>query len=119
MRAQLKRLHSPDIDIDTYKPEDTTNFGFLLQAMIGPEGQDSEESFDIQVCTPDWLKSQHSASEAVFGRHMLIVFEYDKHRIEQAIARYCERCVGNDWQEIAERLGRIGQSEFEDYVPAR
>lgn len=115
MRAKLKRLHSPDVDLKTFWPNEADNFGFLLQAMIGPENQDGEESFDIQVCTPEWLKSKYLADDVLFGYHFLIVFEYDLEKIRQKIARYCERCVGDNWQEIADRLKYIGQWEFENY----
>lgn len=118
MRAKLKRLHSPDMDLETFWPEDPNNFGFLLQAMIGPEDQEGEESFDMQVCTPEWLKAKYSDSDILFGYYHLIVFEYDMQRIERKIARYCEHCVGENWQEIANKLSRIGRWEFEDYIPA-
>lgn len=117
MRAELKRLHSPDVDLSSFRPQDDANFGFLLQAMIGPEGDASEESYDIEVCTPDWLKKKFSDFGPIFGRHFLIVFTYDQAIIEQTIADYCRRCVGNNWDEISEQLSKIGRSEFEDYVP--
>jgi hypothetical protein len=117
MKAKLKRIHSPDIDIDSFWPDDPACFSFLLQAMIGPEDQEGEESFSIQVCTPDWLKSRHSETDILFGRHMILVFDYDLDRIKSHIARYCEHCIGEDWQSVADKLSRIGQWEFEDYQP--
>jgi hypothetical protein len=118
MKAKLKRLHSPDIDLATFFPEEPDNFGFLLQAMIGPDNQEGEESFDIQICTPKWLQSRYSESEVLFGYHHLIVFEYDLRRIENTISKYCDGCTGVSWQEIARKLSRIGHWEFEDYIPA-
>jgi Immunity protein 8 len=117
MRAKLKELHSPDIDWDSYYPEDPTTFGFLLQAMIGIDGQEGDESFDIQVCSPEWLKKEYKKNDILFGRHLLIVFEYDKKRIESKISGYCERCFGENWQDLAEKLSRIGHWEFEDFTP--
>ncbi|MCF7484267.1 immunity 8 family protein [Vibrio sp. J1-1] len=118
MKAKLKRIYSPDVDFDSFWPEDTENFGFLLQAMIGPEGEDGEESFGIQVCTPEWLKSRYSENDVLFGRHMMIVFDYDIDRIKSHIVKYCDRCVGDNWSDIASKLSRIGLWEFEDYSPA-
>lgn len=118
MRAKLKALHSPDIDLETFSPDDPTNFGFLLQAMIGPEGQDGMESFDLEVCTPKWLMDRHlhgASPEVIFGMHMILVFSYDLHQIRGALERYCERCVGDDWPTLTTKLARLGAWEFEDY----
>jgi hypothetical protein len=47
MKAELKRIHNPDIDnLSEYYPNDPENFSFLLQAIVGPLGEDGEESFD-------------------------------------------------------------------------
>ena len=54
MRAQLKRLHSPDVwDLKSFKPDGP--FSILVEAMAGPVDAPGEESFDIIVCTYDWL----------------------------------------------------------------
>jgi hypothetical protein len=56
MKAELKHLHSPDVhDLRSFKPDDPTNFSIFVQAMIGLEGDDASESFDLTVCTPTWL----------------------------------------------------------------
>jgi len=116
MKASLKRLHSPDIDVETFWPEDENCFGFLLEAMIGPEGGTGEESFGMQVCKPSWLAEKYAAEEVLFGRHFVIVFDYDMRRIEDRIRKYCERCVADNWGDISTMLGRIGKSEFENYI---
>ncbi len=119
MQAEIKRIHSPDIDdLSSYYPDEPDCFAFLLQVMIGPKDEDWEESFDIEVCTPKWFESKYAENEAIFGRHILIVFEYDLERIKQKISKYCASCSGENWQELANKLGRIGYWEFEDYKPA-
>ena len=116
MYAELKWIHSPDIDdFSSYYPENPDSFAFLLQAMIGIKGEDGEDTFDIEVCTPEWLKSNYSKDEVLIVRHMMIVFEYDFERIKQRIKKYCDGTSGKTWEEIAEKLSRIGHWEFEDY----
>ncbi|MGF6489633.1 Imm8 family immunity protein [Pseudomonas frederiksbergensis] len=69
MEAKLKRLHSPDIyNLESYQPDVQDEFGFLLQAMIGPAGEDGEESFDMEVCTPKWIEKRQRVDEVVIGR---------------------------------------------------
>ncbi len=115
MRAELKRLHSPDIDdLEKYTPAQPDCFGFLVQAMIGPAGCQGEESFDMVVCTPEWLKRTRPA-EFILGRHHLIVFKYDYKSLAAYIAALAEECTGETWQEIAQQLSRLGKWEFEDY----
>lgn len=117
VKAELRRLHSPDVyDLEKFAPG--TDFGFLLQVFAGLQGRPGEESFDVLVCTPDWLKSHHESSEIVIGRHMLIVFEYDYKRLRRFFEEFCNRAWGDTWQEVASKLSRMGKWEFEDYKPA-
>jgi len=116
MRAKLKEFYSLDFDLNSYWPDQLDNFGFWVRAMVGPEDGEGSESFDIQVCTPEWLKSRYSDDEVLSGRHMLIVFEYDLDKIKNKVSSYCDSCSGKTWQEIAGKLSRIGYWEFEDYI---
>ena len=118
MKAVLKELVSPDIDFDTYWPKEEDDFGFLLEATIGPDDAEGGHDYQIFVCSPKWLMKHHEKDDLVWGRHMLIAFEYDLKRIKQKIERFCSRCTGNDWAEMAAkiaRIARIGLWEFEDY----
>src|SRR5690349_8386080 len=73
--AELKQLHSPDVrSLREFCPSGP--FGILVQAMIGPAGIDGEESFDVVLCTPEWLGS-HMAREPMPGRHYLFVSHYN------------------------------------------
>jgi hypothetical protein len=119
MRAELKRLHSPDVEnLESYVPKPSDDFGFLLQVMVGPKNEPGEESFAVLVCTPDRLKRRHKSSDVVVGRHYLVVFEYDYGRLRRFFQEYCEQCFGVTWSELANKLGRIGKWEFEDYEAA-
>lgn len=116
MHARLHRLHSPDAtDLEQYQPPDAEHSGLLVQAMIGPEGQPGEESFDFLVCTPSWLAAVFRDKRYVFGRHYLFLPQYDYAVLEQALRQVCEQAVGENWQAVAANLSRYGKWEFEDY----
>jgi hypothetical protein len=51
----------------------------------------------------------------MWGRHMLIVPDYDLKKIRAIIAQYSISCEGKDWEAVAKLLSRIGRWEFEDY----
>ena len=89
----------------------------LREAATG-KGREGEESFDVFVCTPQWLKQNRSQTDLTVGRHYLIVFEYDYERLRSFLDGYCSQCSGETWQEVAQLLGRLGKWEFEDYKPA-
>jgi hypothetical protein len=116
--AELKRVHSPDVvDLAAYQPTEEEMFGFLLQLIAGPSGEDGEESFDVTVCTPAWLQRNLGRTDIVMGRHYLFVRRYDYQGLMRFLVDYCQNCRGDSWSEVAEQLGRIGKWEFEDYRP--
>ncbi|MEE9427951.1 MAG: Imm8 family immunity protein [Paracoccaceae bacterium] len=118
MRAELKTFICSDFDERAYWPDEEDNFGFHTEATIGPEGEDSEEIFAFQVCTPKWIATkainQVFGDFGVFGRHMLIVTEYDWDKTKLLIAKLCTETTGENWAEIAHKLARYGAWEFAD-----
>ena len=53
MRAVLKSL---DLDPDpSTLPDDPSEFALLARMIVGPSGPPGEESFDVTVCSPEWL----------------------------------------------------------------
>lgn len=79
IRAVVHTIHSPDIpDLPTYAPREPTNFAFLLEVMVGPSGGPGEESFDVEVCTPEALAERlDNDGGPLLGRHFLFVARYD------------------------------------------
>jgi len=118
VKPVLRYLQSPDIfDLpESYTPPDPACFCFLLQAVFGPSDGPGEESFDMVVCTPSWLTNALPTKGGILsGRHYLFVEKYDIGRIREFIDKYAQECSGETWQVVAERLGRLGRWEFEDY----
>ena len=115
MRAQLKEISSPDEDLDTYAPSNSSDFGILLELVIGQEDSVGGDIFQLMVCSPDWIQRQYRNERMVWGRHLLIVFEFDLRSIKASIERQISDCAGSDWAEVATRLNRFAAWEFEDY----
>ena len=118
MKAKLRNIHSPDIfDLQGFVPKEENDFGLLLQLIVSALDSDGEESFDIMLCTPKWLTRNHKKTDIIFGRHYLIVFEYNYRKIYDKLKVSVESIEVETWDEIGLKIGRIGKWEFEDYHP--
>lgn len=116
MKAEIKHLHSPDVtDLKTYEPQEKDNFGFLLQVMAGPKGEEVEESFDMMVVTPKWLMKKYGNSEVILGKHYVIVFEYNYQNLYNRLQYEIDAFEEETWKAIALKLARLGHWEFDDY----
>ena len=115
MRAKIKRFHSPDVDLNSFAPEDPTKVGFVLQLMVGPETGDGEESFDVTVCTAEWLRERYADRPVVSLRHHVLISEYHYQALTTELSRLVQRCVGETWSEVANQVARIGHWELKDY----
>jgi hypothetical protein len=115
MLSQVRNIMSTEIfDLENYRPDDYENFSFLLTVTVGAIGETGGDLFNIDVCTPKWLLD-HQYDDVIIGKGKLIVFRCDMKMILARIRRLFEGCSGKDWNEIAIKLSRIGDWEFEDY----
>jgi len=119
MKAILKEFYSLDIiePLKDFRPLKTDNFGFWARMIVSEKNKGGDESFDIMICTPTWLIENHNKSDLLFGRHYLIVFEYNYQKIYSKINNFIDCIKGDSWEEIALKIGTIGRWEFEDYQP--
>ncbi len=116
MKPKIKQIHSPDIDdLVNFQPEILDNFAFLLQIIIGPENEEGEESFDIEVCTPKWLLTNYSSDNIILGLHKIIIMQYDYNAILIFLNKFLSHCHGKNWEEVSNKLSYLGKWEFDDY----
>jgi hypothetical protein len=118
MRAEIHHLLTPDIDPETFAPDDPERFAFLVQMLAGPAGEPGEESFQFEVCTPGWLQDQVRREGPMSGRHHVVVDTFSWPALQSYFQRLVYRCSGADWREVATKLSRYGYWEFEDYTRA-
>lgn len=116
MNPELKRIHSPDVnDLSKHQPDDPQCFSFLIQIMVGAKGESWEESFDIEVCTPQWLAKNLGQDDILIGSRLIIVQKYNYEKISSSIKKFLNHCKRETWNEVASQISRIGRWEFEDY----
>lgn len=115
MRATVRRFHSPDVDLETFAPDDPSDVEVLIQIMAGPTDGPGDESFDVLVCTPRRLMKRTHDRGPIVGRHYLVVHEWDWPRIRLLLTAKVEALEEPTWRELAVKIGRVGKWEFEDY----
>jgi hypothetical protein len=117
MKAIVKSMwiDSATQSLETYCPEDPKCFGLWVEMRVGPDNEEGAHDYRFIVCTPDWIKQEYGWEKSVWGRHMLIVFNYDLNLIAERVRSYVESCTGKDFWEMAQKISRIALWEFEDY----
>jgi hypothetical protein len=117
MRAKLKGIGSADALWDS-GADPSGSFCVSIWVLAGPADGPGEESFDLLVCNPAYLSNELKKRGVISGRDYLFVDHIDRPMIEGYLRRRIEDIEGNTWIDVAERIGRIGHWEFEDYKPA-
>jgi hypothetical protein len=114
-------LKSLDLDPDpSMLHGDPSEFAMLARMIVGPPGTLGEESFDVTVCSPEWLaKTCREVGGIYNGRHHLVVNveDFDVRAVLAWLAARVQEVQAESWPQICERLGRLGYWEFEDYRP--
>jgi hypothetical protein len=88
--------------------------------VVGPPDTPEEDSFDVTVCTPEWLAKAYSRVGGIYNaRHHLVVNfeEFDQRALRAWFSARVQEVEGKTWADIGERLGRLGYRESDDYRP--
>jgi len=57
-QAELRGFYNndaPELDLESFAPAESDNFGLSVTTFIGPKGGGGEEMFDFFVCSPRWV----------------------------------------------------------------
>ncbi|MFI6046293.1 Imm8 family immunity protein [Nocardia sp. NPDC051321] len=114
MKAELKRIHSPDADLEKGPLPSEALF---VQLMIGPMDSPGEESFDLMVSTPEARDSVADPSDPQSGRYILVLDRIEPTLIKQYVDDLLRDIDRPTWQELAAEIGRFAKWEFHDYRP--
>lgn len=115
MRAAVRSIFL-DPDPRTL-PADPAEFTLLASLSVGPSDGPGEESFDVVVCTPEWLARRCAAEGFVDGRHTVITSAetFSEGGLRSFLTRRVEQATGENWGEVAQKVAQLGHWEFEDY----
>jgi len=83
----------------------------FIDVYIGPDTVPSGEYFTVEVVTEDILDS--------IGRSkwQMVLAVYDWSKVENWVFSVAERCRGENWEEMANKLAQHMHWEFQDYNP--
>jgi hypothetical protein len=100
-------------------PGDPAAFVFGVQLLAGPADGPGEESFQLTVCSPEWLAQRCRSGEPVNGLHHVIVGwdTYDERVLRDWLEARVHTVEAPGWEGIASQLSLLGGWEFEDYRP--
>jgi hypothetical protein len=109
--ARVRYFQWLDLELSPDSPRDST----LLVFAAGPADRPGEETFQATVCTPAALAELVARDGVVPGRHYIFVESLNTEQVENFVHDRLRRISGETWTELAEKIGRIGYWEFEDY----
>ncbi|WP_084481392.1 Imm8 family immunity protein [Nocardia grenadensis] len=118
MRAELKGMHSPDVDLANPAAVSAAD-DVLVQLMIGPAGDAGEEAFDLVV------RASGDSAEVAGGRgfrpadHALVLDRIDTAELRRYVEDFLRDLEYPTWDELARAIGRIARWEFAVYRPVR
>ena len=101
--------------LSEFKPKIENNFQILVMITIGPNKQPGGHDYNLSICTPIFLDHYIQNSGPMWGRHTLIVNQFDDKKVMKAILTMIEKCERPTWEETAVVLARHFAWEFEDY----
>jgi hypothetical protein len=116
MKPKLKGFYSIDIpEGPPTLPPDVEDCWIVVQAEIGPELSEACDVFTFYVCTIKFLQRILSKQSYQYGKSVILMEKFSWEIIENSIKEICGGTQGDSWEEIAARLSKYWDWEFEDY----
>ena len=113
MRAEVRHVRFPDLE--SGQPFDPLNTVQLAEVYVGVVGEPGEEQYQVSACTPAALADVLARQPFLVGRHRLFVAEFSPATVEAALRKLIGNVEATSRADLAQKVGRIGLWEFEDY----
>jgi len=117
MKAYLDGICSIDLPSGPPElPDDPYDCWIVIQADIGPEGEQGLDIFTFYVCTVENLKRGFESKSYQLGHHLILVERFDWEIVEDAIKSILDKLEADNWDKLAVKINEYGEWEFDDYV---
>jgi hypothetical protein len=100
-------VDAPGLDPAKYSPSDPDDFNCTFSISIGPAAKNDAAQFYLSVCSAKWVTNWCQQNGFSWGRHRLIVPQYNFQTIVEIINACIEKCSGESWPEVLAQLSRI------------
>lgn len=111
----LKNIELGIKDFDSFAPDIRDNFCVWLTLLIGPSNLEGGHDYNLGVCSPKWLYHNIQNYGPMWGRHLLIVEDFDSVKIRRKIDDIILHCTRETFEETSIVIGRYFLWEYEDY----
>ncbi len=114
MKPELKALDCMDHDpIESWQPLSATDVDYSLCLHIGPTDQQGTDLFYVNVLSEAAARMLNTDEFA--QRKKIVVKDYSWNAVVRAIDDIIRQIEGADWSEIAKKLSKEFDWEFENY----
>ena len=117
MKLEIKAfwIDDPSISLEDFSPTSKDFFGIWIGFKVGFSENLGSDDFRVLVCSPNWLIAESSNKRAAWGRHTLLMKEFDYELMVTSINLLVEQLSGDDWEVVSHNLSKFVEWEFEDY----
>ena len=115
MKAEIKFIESPDVDIENFSFSSHLPFCVFIEVMIGPSNEAGSESFGFEFCNTEWLNEYLRESHYFEGRYRIVVKELNNKLVVNILQNLIDSIVAESWTEFTSRFSKLGYWEFENY----
>jgi hypothetical protein len=114
IQLEVKRLSSPDVEVDRWEPKAKDDVYFVLELEIGIVGDRRADLFHVIVATPEGLR-RFATTEVISERSTLVLADFSWPLTHKTIKNIVQRCESPGWAESLVKLQRYFHWEYEDY----
>ncbi len=113
---RIRSLHSPDVSIRTFVPDNPVDVYIFVEFEIGEVGAQGRDIFSVVVATPEALRRRSENNKFLLASHGVMVvsyFSFDE--LRASLEGIVASCWKGDWQRSVENLRRYFMWEYDGF----